>query len=453
MSRTRSLAATLALACLAAPLVTATPTAASPTTTAARAAAPVVRVTTSYGARAIKVPEGSRTFLRFAGRKGDVVTVDHGGRAPARLFRQGRAVRPTWVGGDLYRLPRDGRFTFRVAADNFGDQKVRLVKARVHALAVDGRALRTKKARRGYIDVVAVRLRSGDRVTVDTGRTEQRLYSPDGTFEVGYGHDLMLRPGHDMRVLDDASAVGGTVVRGTNLVRVRSGHRVTAASALEVPVTPDGDAVVVSAERRAARELVFTFEADSGDLVYFDEIDGPSVSAGRSMVDRWDGGATGLVSEPAGARSFVVPTSGSHELSTVTDEIGGATSAVARLRKGVRMRDLVPDGPAVDFTLDGSGTRVYALATDSGQRLEATARDLAPDERWTITMGPRYPWSCGQEPGGPMGCADNFTASVSDAKPIANDPYLYVRQPVAVAYPAPGATGTVSLRLLSRAVS
>ena len=450
MSRTRPLVAVvLTLGSLAAPCLAAAPTTAAPSASSARAAAaPAVRFTTSYGGRAVTVPEGSRAYVRFDGRKGDVVTVDDRGRAPARLFRRGRAVRPTWEDSAVYRLPRSGRFTFRVSANNGRDQKVRLVKARVHELAVDGRPVRTPRARAGYVDMVAVRLRDDDRVTVDDGRKEKRVYSPDGSYHVGYGRYLMLRPGHDMRVDNDAYPVDDEVVRGTSLVRVRSGHRVTAASALVTPVATDGAPTRVATDRKVARELVFTFDAAASDLVYFDVLDGPGVTHGWSVLDRWtDGPTISLVGEPADAPgSLVVATTGSHEISTVSTEIGGATTSTVRLRKAVRVSDLVPDGAAVDFAFDGSGTRVYALATDTGQRLETTTRDLAPGEAWTITAGPRDPWSCGQEPGGPMGCADNFTATVSDTAPTVNG--LLVRQPVAVAYPAVGTTGTVSLRLL-----
>lgn len=450
MNRAHALVASVLLAAMTASLTSVAPTAAGAagagrtTIAPTAAAAPVLRKFVAYGDKAVWTPKGSRLFLSFEGRRGDLVTT---GRF-ARLFSRGRAVPPAWDDSDLYRLPRDGRFTFRVPANRFARQEVGLVKARVHDLAVDGRALRTSD-RRGYIDLAAIRLRRGDRVTVDSGRDEQRVYLPDATSCTGYGEPLLLRPGHDIRVANDVSAVCDEAQPGRTLVRVRSGRRVTAARAVEVAAQPDGAPVTVSAGRRALREVVLTFDGTADDLVYVDDITGARLSDGGSALDRWGATNPGLLSYSDGvSESFVLRSSGATEISTVTDAVGGSRTATVRLRKGIRVADLVTDGPALDIALDGSGTRLYAFATGAGRRLESTSRDLGADEGWSVELGPRSPWTCGQEPGGPMGCGDNGFAGVSASVPVATS-YFFLREPVAVALSAPGTTGTVSLRLVS----
>lgn len=453
MIRARALVATVLLAGLTTPLTaTAAPATsdAAPTAPAGRAqpaappTAPVMRKFVAYGDKAVRVPKGSRLVLSFEGRRGDLVTAGW----DARLSFRGRAVPEAWESSDLFRLPSDGRFVFRVPRDRFGPQVVALVKARVHDLTIDGPALRTPKERRGYIDLAAFRLRRGDRVTVDSGRDEQRVYQRNADYCIGYGGPLLLRPGHHVRVNNDTVAVCDEAATGRTLVRVLSGHRVTVASALEVTVQPDGAPVTISAERKATRELVLTFDGTADDLVYLDEMDGLRITNGRSTLNRWEAARLGLLTGGDRREGFVVASTGPTELSTVTDAVGGDRTANVRLRKAIRVPDLVTDGPAVDVVLDGSGTRLYALATGKGQRLESSTRDLGADEGWTVEVGPRSPSACGQEPGGANGCADNAFLALSSAVPAATAA-MFLRAPVAVAFGAPGATGTVSLRLVS----
>jgi hypothetical protein len=449
MSRTRSLATAVALACLASPL----------TVTSATAAAPaprpgVVKEHVHYGSKAVEVPKGKRAVISFDGRRGDVVSLS--GVAPERLtlFRKGHRVRQTWINGGYYRLPRTARFAFRVRAVKYASQALGLLKARVHRVEVDGKAVTTPRTRRGYVDLAAVRLRAGDRVTVDDGRDDNRLYLPDGRYATGWGQHLLLRPGFGIRVTDDNWPIGREVVAGTTLVRVASGHRVTAASAVEVSARPDGEPVSLSPARRAQREYVFTFDAGTDDLVYLEPTSGPSVTSYTTLLDRW---TSKPVDSPISqvdpvSPSFVLPTAGTHEISTVSDALGRATSAQVRLRKGIRVADLTPDGAAVGFTFDGSGTRVYSLATAIGQRLESTATDLGAGEAWMAELSPRDPSSCSPDPYGPLGCGDNGYAFVSDTRPAGSSNGLNMAGPVVVATPGAGTTGTVSIRLLSQIV-
>lgn len=446
MTRARTLVASVLLAGLTTPL---TLTASAAPAASAQAAAPVVRAFVAYGDKAVAVPKKRRAVVRFHGRQGDLVTLSGVFPADLRLFRQGRRVAQTWERGGLYRLPTTGTFAFRVGANRFARREVGLVKARVHLIEVDGRAVHTPKARRGYLDLAELRLRRNDRVTVDSGRIEQRIYQSNGEYCVGYGGPLLLRPGHDIRVANDVSAVCDGARPGRTLVRVRSGRRVTAARAVVVAAQPDGAPVTVSAERRALREVVLTFDATADDLVYVDDIAGARLTDGDSALDRWGATSSGLLSYSDDvSESFVPRTSGATEISTVTDAVGSTRTATVRLRKGIRVADLVTDGPALDVNFDGSGTRLYAFGVGTGRRLESSSRDLGTDEAWSVELGSRSPWSCGQEPGGPMGCADNGFAAVSASVPAATS-YFFLREPVVVALPAPDATGTVSLRLVT----
>lgn len=443
MSRTRALITTAALA-----VGLATPLAA--TTTAAEAA-PTQKVvrTVSYGDKAVTVPKNSKGVVRFRGRKGDLVTLDGVQPARARLFRSGKRLQSRWDGSGLFQLPRTGTYSFHVGIQRYRDQKVLLLKGRVHRLAVDGPAVRVPQARRGYIDLGATHVDTGQRLTLDTGRTDQRLYQAGGTYCSVPGGPLMLRTGYPVRVADDPeSATCEDVRRGSHLVRLRSGYRATAASALVVPVQPDGAPVTLSARLKAQREVVLSFPAAVADYVYLEQ-SGASVLDSASRLDPWGRPVESLRTnlEP-GEGGFVVAAGGPTELSTVTSEVGGAATATVRLRKGIRVTDLVPDGPALEIPLDGSGTRVYSLATGDGIRLTATSRDLDAAEAWTVEASPRAPYACGADPAGAQGCADNGFAAVSGTRSSATS-FFVLRAPVAVAMPAVGTTGTVSLNLLT----
>lgn len=448
MSRTRTLVAAVALTCLASPLVASVPAPAAP----ARQA-PAVERHVDYGDRAVNVPRGRRAVISFDGRRGDIVSLSGLTPAQLKLFRATHRVPQSWRDGGYFRLPRTATYEFRVRADKRNSRRLGLVKARVHEVEVDGRAVTVPRKRRGYVDLAAVRLEAGDRVTVDDGRADNRLFLPGGRYVSGWGQHLLLRPGHAIRVDDDNYPIGGDAVTGTTLVRVLSGHRVTAASAVEVTLRPDGSPATISAARRAQREHVFSFDAAADDLVYLEPVSGPHVTNYSSLLDRWtDSPVDSPLSqvEPV-SPSFLLPGAGTHEISTVSERVGRSVSAAVRLRKGVRVAALQPDGPAVEFTFDGSGTRVYSLGGAVGQRLESTTAGLAAGETWIIEMSPRDPWSCGADPYGPLGCADNGYAFVSGTRPAGNNNGLQLGDPVVVAAPAPGTTGTVSVRLLSAA--
>lgn len=444
MPRTRSLATSLVL--LTGLLL---PLAATEATAAPARQAPPVKRHVDYGDGAVTVPKGRRAVISFDGHRGDIVSL--GGVVPAqlKLLRDGHRVPQTWRHGGYFRLPRTARYDFRVRADRYGSQRLGLLKARVHDVDVDGRAVEVPRKRRGYVDLAAVRLAAGDRVTVDDGRADNRLFLPNGKYDSGWGEHLLLRPGFPIRVTDDNWAIGREVVTGTTLVRVLAGHRVTAASAVEVAVQPDGSPVPLAAARRAQREYVFTFTGGADDLVYLEPTSGPSVTNYTSLLDRW---TTAPVDSPLSqvepvSPSFVLPTAGAHELSTVSDTVGRAVSAMVRLRKGIRVAALQPDGPAVDFTFDGSGTRVYSVGGAIGQRLESTATGIGPSESWIAEMSPRDPWSCGADPYGPLGCGDNGYAFVAQDRPAGNSNGFQLEGPVVVATPAVGTTGTVSIQL------
>ncbi|MBS2937111.1 hypothetical protein KDN32_05070 [Nocardioides sp. J2M5] len=447
-SRSSLVTATAVAAVLLAPLTATTPVATAITATAAPRTT-VVRLV-EYGDKAVVVPKGRKGVVRFRGHRGDLVTLDGVRPARTRLLRSGTRLRSPWDDSALFRLPRTGTYAFHVGVQRHQVQVVTLVKARVHRLPVDGAAVRTPKERRGYIDLGAVRIGAGERVTVDTGRTEQLVYQARGSSCSAFGGPLLLRTGHDVQVADDLGGIGcDEVRRGTSLVRLRSGHRATAASAVEVAVDPDGAPVTLSAPRKAAREVVLTFPATVDDYVYVEHQAGVPLVNRLSRLDRWGRTATPLLTDldPSGA-GFVAPTTGPSELSTVTSAIGGSTTTTVRVRTGVRAADLVPDGAAVDLTLDGSGTRVYSLATGNGVRLDATTRDLDPAESWRVEAGPLHPYFCGPDPSGPLGCSDNGFVALSGTELSATSVFTLVG-PVALATPAAGTAGTVSIRLLT----
>lgn len=446
MMRSRSLVTAAAVAAgLLAPLTTTAPATATPQ---GKPAATVVRLV-EYGDKAVVVPKNRKGVVRFRGKKGDFVTLDGIQPARTRLFRAGKRLKSRWDDSGLFQLPRTGTYAFHVGVQRYRDQKVMLLKGRVHRLAVDGPAVRVPRARRGYIDLGATYVGAGERVTVDTGRTEQRLYLAGGTYCSVAGGPLMLRTGYLVRVADDPdSASCDDVRRGSQLVQLRPGRRATAASALVVPVQPDGAPVTLSAPRAARREVVLTFPAAVDDYVYLEE-SGASVLRSDSRLDPWGRPVASLMTNlDRGEGGFVVATGGPTEMSTVTSAVGGAATATVRLRKGVRVADLVPDGPALEIPFDGSGTRLYSLATGDGIRLTATSRDLDAAVAWSVEASPRAPYACGADLAGPQGCADNGFAAVSGTRSSATS-FSTLRAPVAVAMPAVDTTGTVSIRLLT----
>lgn len=203
------------------------------------------------------------------------------------------------------------------------------------------------------------------------------------------------------------------------------------------------------------REYVIAFDAAADDLVYRDSVSGPDPTNGSSLLNRFAGRVVPtLGQESGGVDSWVVQSPGAQEISTVTSTIRKQSPATVRLRKGVRMPDLVSDGPAVDFGLDGTGTLLYSLATGVGARLESTTTGMSAGGHWTVSMSRRAPWSCGAtdpDESGPLGCGDNGFIGISDAEPSNNADYGWATgdDAVAVLVPEAGAARTVSVRLLS----
>lgn len=403
-----------------------------------------VRRSVEYGDGAVKVPSGRKAVISFEGRKGDIVSLDDSAARPARLYRAGHQVRRTWGAGGLWRLPRTGRFSFR-APSYSTDRRVRLTKARVHTVEVDGSKVRIPKARRGYIDLAAVSLRPGHRVAVDDGRYDNRLYYSDGSSDSFWGNIILLRTGDPART-DDGGLSGRTdVVGGTVLVRVASGHRVRVASAAEATLTADGPPVLLAPVRKAAREYTFAFTGTAGQLVYLEQADGSALPNYYQALNRF--GSRIVAADDA--QSFVLPADGTYELSLVTDRIWSGDPASLRLRLGVRVGDLVPDGAPTTFTFDGRGSRLYSLATGPGIRVEATPADLGPGEHWRLLMGPRQAYRCQPDPSGPLGCGEHPYVDLSDLKPADNALFgaPMPADAVAVATVAPGVTGSLSVRL------
>ncbi|MDR7252727.1 hypothetical protein J2X46_001703 [Nocardioides sp. BE266] len=437
MLRTRSLVTSLALLTgLLLPLAATESVAAPPSDP--------VRRSVAYGDGSVKVPAGRRAAISFEGRKGDLVSLDDNAALPARLYRAGHKVPKTWGAGGLWKLPRTGRFTFR-APTYSADRRVGLLKARVHEVAVDGRRVRTPRARRGYIDLAAFDLDRGDRVTVDDGRFDKRIYYRNGTSDAFRGNLLLVRTGHAARTNDGGYTGRAKVRPGTVLVRVRSGYRVSVAAATKIATTPDGAAVSLTPAHALAREYAFTFTGTAGQLVYLEQTDGSALPSYYQVLNRF-----GAEVQPThGSQDFLLPADGTYELSLVTEEISAADPATLRLRLGVRLGDLVPDGAPTTFALDGSGSHLYSLATGAGIRLEATPSDLGPSEYWTLGMGPRHITTCSPDSADSLGCGEypaiNLSYDLTSANswnllPLANDA-------VAVVAPAPGATGSLSVRL------
>lgn len=375
---------------------------------AAPGAAPVPEVKVvdlAYGARAERLAPRQGLDLRFHARRGDQLLLEvRGRRAPAAsrcTFTQsivdGRGRRSARVDGyaaaRIVRVRTTGvvELGFRgECAYNRGQDphpvSVRLVKVRSREVSRDDRTA-VRGARPGYLDVAWVRV-------ARDGRDTLTIRDGDGAVQQVQRSRVVVGD----RVFNDSLVASISVEAGLRVPLPRRGPRLTAGArvGLVVPaagyaeslrarehrVELDGPALTLPAE--PGREHVLVYAATAADRPYVlpsgvpnlsSDLDDPTWQPWRTYTGFAD------PDDPTLRRTVVVS----------DPEGAGPQSLDVRVRRTVRVADLVVGGPPVTFSSVDPGTRFVATIPApavGAARLRAT--DVSTTGRWQTWVPPVF---------------------------------------------------------------
>lgn len=407
MRRTTALLSTVLLV---PPLVlgTGSPAPAEPATTDVVAAPAVLQVQAAYGAPRVRVAPRQGVDITFRASKGDRVLLDvrstRHRQAPCfgtQTLRDALGTRTATIDGLASAKIMTVRTTgpavlgFRgYCASNQGQEahpaSVQLTRIRMREIGREGRRS-VRAARRGFLDVayVTVRangrdtmtLRNGDGTTQDVRRTG-RVLLDDRLVPADAAGSVSVEAGHRLAVSSSTYGSGGRLRAGerVGLVVASAGwaqslrarvHRTSLdAPALALPAEPGREHVLVYAATDADRSYV-TAEglpasgADLGD---------PTWSPWRT----YSGGADRT--DPSLRRTIVA---------SDPDGAGGPQLRV-RVRRTVRVADLVLGGPAVTFSSTDPGTRFIATipAAAVAGAVRLTASNVSTTGPWGTEVPP-----------------------------------------------------------------
>lgn len=425
--------------------------------TAAPDAAPVPRVKDverSYGAGVVHLAPRQGVDITFRARRGDRVMlevrsrrarvspcfgtqsiVDERGRRTARIDGSGSA--------RIMRVRTAGRVElgFRgVCSSNKGQEPhpvdVRLVKVRMREVARDDRTS-VRGVRPGHVDLAYVRVARDGRDTLtlrSSGGSAQevrrgqvvignRVFSDPFAGSISVEAGLRFAPSHSLPRHGPRLAPGTRV----GLVVAATGYA-ESLRAREHRVSLDDPALTLTAE--PGREHVLVYPATPEDRPYVlplgsspvADLDDPSWWPWRTYSGFADPG------DPALRRTIVA-----------SDPDGADPQTLqVRVRRTVRVPDLVVGGPPVTFSSTDPGTRFVAtIPARAIGRVRLTASNVSASGRWQTWVPPVL---CDRDcfwPGLNAG-PDALTA----------DGYLYRAEPHELQFTfEPGATGSVTLAL------
>ena len=423
----------------------------------------VVDVLRAYGDGPVVLRPGVDTArVRFAGRKGDRVTVKGGSYCPSELRKPDGSLLHRKA-SKFWRLPARATYTIRYdRCPNAKGKVVRLqlTKLVVHRLAAD-EALRLKK-RIGYVQAAAVRVPA-------TGRLQITPYDADSSFK---WPDLVLPDGRRHRrgswhftAIDLALEAGNPVSQqdgplpGLEATPLVAGERllvlawatmtIRASTPVVRPVVLDGEAVPAGNGGVPFRETQLEFEGEAGQWVYLEQ-DGELVPP--DSFDRYH-----LLLDPRGrvlTRSqrpqvpyWQLPETGAYRM--VLESGRRAAAASVRVRTVAGVGALPTDGTAVTFTATSPGQWRFAtlvLPPDTAYRLHVVSADMTVPWRGFAETTHRF--LCDID--GPLGCGDFDYVWVEDQ--VTDSTWVlsgYVKPGpwVVVVAPPRGGTGSVTLSL------
>lgn len=372
---------------------------------AREAVAPAVKqVRQAYGDGPVRLRPRQGVDVSFPARRGDRVMLDVNSRtrieSPCfgrQTLVDGRGRRTAPLKDDrgtkIFTVRTTGRavLSFRGAcAHHEGDtphpMKAQLTKVRMREVERNGRTS-VRGPRRGFVDVAYVRVARDGRDTL-TLRTAQSLVQRHATIRMLVGSRMEA----GWYVPSLSVEAGQPLVNDTWHVRhgLRSGQRVglvvrehgyaESLRAREHRVALDGPALTLPAE--PGREHVLTYEATPEDRAYVLPLGLPKPS-GRLDEPGW-----GTWRTYHGGHH---PDGPSLQRTIVSSDADGAgqQSQQVRVRRTVRVPDLVVGGPPITFASTEPGTRFVAtIPASTVGSVQLTASNVSATGPWQTSAPP-----------------------------------------------------------------
>lgn len=423
----------------------------------------VVAAVRAYGDGPVVLGPGvDRARVRFAGKKGDRVTVRDRYLCPSVLRGPGGSVLRR-APSKFWRLP--ARATYTISYDrcpNARGQVIRLqlIKLVVHRLVVDGAPLRVSH-RTGYVQAAAVQVPATGRVQVTPYAAERPFTWPDLILPDGRRHrrgsphfvpaDLALESGIPVSAqdgplpgLEDRPLHPGDRV----LVLAWGSLRILASTPAVRPVTLDGPAVVAGNGGVPFRETQLEFDGQAGQWVHLELV------GDLGLADAYE--RYHLLIDPTGqvlTRSetpyhpyWQLPVTGRYRLMVEAGK--KPAQATVRVRTIRQLAESMPtDATPLTFTATEPGEWVlttFAIAVGLQYRLHVSSTSTTGD--WEAFAEPTARFLC--DYGGPMGCGDYTYGWVDPGLPDSYPMGGYKPGSwVVVLAMAPGQSGDVTLSL------
>ncbi|WP_210651927.1 hypothetical protein [Nocardioides sp. SYSU D00065] len=418
----------------------------------------VKKVVRAYGGAPVLLEARQGVDVAFRARRGDRVLLEVRSRTSAiapcfgtQTLADGRGRRTARIDGSgsasIMRVRTTGRVVLRfrgVCSTNRGqtphDVRVQLTKVRLREVERDGRTS-VRGARRGFLDVAYVRVGSD-------GRDTLTLRSRDGSAQ---------QPSRGATVLGDridASSGGGSIsveagqryALDHSIPRPRRGPRLAPGTRVGLVVEESGyaeslrarehrvelDDPAITLPAEPGREHVLSYAATAEDRPYVIPV-GTPVGQGSDLDDPWWSPwqtYSGFADPDDPARRRTVFAS--------DPDGGGPEDLRVRVRRTVRVPDLVVGGEPVTFASTDPGTRfVTTIPAHAVGPVRLSASDVSTTGRWQ-TWSP--PVVCSRDcsyPGLSVGSDD-----------LVADGYLFRAEPHELQFTfEPGATGSVTLTL------
>ena len=349
----------------------------------------------------------------------------------------------------LWRLPRTGRYRLELAPCwGYDLTYADLTRVRLVPLEVDGEPV-TLRRRAGVVDMGTVGVPRTGRVMVRawaTGYPWSRIIRPGGETLRYHGASLTYFE-NGQYFHNGFNDVADTVTPGRHLlVPEKRTLLASASTAVTTAVTPEGPAAVLDDGGVPGRERGFTFTGTAGGFYYPDH-----------ELPAWQSGGSGELVGPDGAvvrdwneqRGWLLPADGSYTLyvaPSIADTDAGAPVTM-RVRRAVPV-PAMQYGVASRFTVAEPDRWVVAaidLPAPPYSHLFSAAGSTMTGP-WEAILGSPATNRCPPDPHGPLGCGDNFFATVGDT--VGEAPYFPwagVSPHVVVLRPGAGVTGAVDL--------
>lgn len=357
----------------------------------------------------------------------------------------------------LWRLPRTGRYRLElVPCWGWDLTYADLTRVRLVPLEVDGEPV-TLRRRAGVVDLGMLDVPQTGRVMARawaTGYPWSRIIRPTGESLRYYGASLTYFE-NGQYFHNGFNDIADTVTPGRHLLVPAEKYLVASAStALTTAVIPEGPAAVLDDGGVPGRERAFSFTGAAGTFYYPDD-----------ELPSWQSGGSGELVGPDGAvvrdwneqRGWLLPADGTYTLyvaPSIADTRAG-TPVTMRVRQAVSV-PAMQYGTASRFTIAEPDRWVVATldvpAPPYSHLFSAAGSTMTGS--WEAILGLPVTNRCPPDPHGPLGCGENWFATVRDTVgETVYFPGTGVPPHVVVLRPGAGVTGAVDLTVGPRPAS